>query len=80
MGVALDEGPVPSQLLMVGTTLYWVNGDEGDDPITVRRCPANEPPATGPTTPGVGPGAVITLAGRGAYWLAGQVVGVSLEP
>jgi hypothetical protein len=80
VGVALDEGPVPSQLLMVGTTLYWANGDEGDDVATVRKEPANQPPATVATLGIAVDG--LTLAGRGAYWVTApnQVLGVSLEP
>jgi hypothetical protein len=82
IGLVINEFPAPASLVMLGTTLYWVDseilaGSGGSD--TVRSLPAGGVPAT-VSTPAINGLDQVVVAASGIFWAsaADQVFGESL--
>jgi hypothetical protein len=67
MDVVRNEAPPPGPLMVLGTTIYWINGGGPDGEDTMRMLPAGGTPTTIPMPRLIGLDGLI-LASSGAYW------------
>jgi hypothetical protein len=67
MSVVRNEAPPPGPVMVVGTTIYWIDGGGPDGEDTLRKLPAGGTPTAIPLPSLIGLDGLV-LASSGAYW------------